>query len=189
MARSLVEAPTSGAPFGKKVIAGKEFLQPVNRNLAFVALFAIVLSHTARLRAAVRIEADPSDYRALLKTLKPGDMLSLAPGTYPRLPIIGLNGTASAWITITGPDSSLQVTVTGANFTTGATLAVSDPGVEVSNVTVASETEIIATFRIAPGAGLGIRGVTASTPSGTSNVTKFRINAGERKTEIPWLAK
>ena len=77
--------------------------------------------------------------------------------------------------------SSVQVTVTGANFATGATLAVGGPGVEVSNVKVASSTEITATFTIAPGAGTGVRGVTVSMPSGNSNLASFRINPRRQK--------
>ena len=77
--------------------------------------------------------------------------------------------------------SSVQVTVTGANFTTGATLAVSGPGVEVSNVKVAGSTEITATFTIAPSAGTGVRGVTVSMASGNSNVASFRINTRRQK--------
>src|SRR5512139_3395522 len=56
------------------------------------------------------VEAGPADYLALLRTLRPGDTLRLAPGTYagtpgsPALPLFGLHGTAEAPITITGPD-------------------------------------------------------------------------------------
>jgi hypothetical protein len=51
------------------------------------------------------VSANPSNYQALLATLKPGDTLNLAPGTYPRLNIKGLSGTPDQWITITGPPS------------------------------------------------------------------------------------
>ncbi len=55
------------------------------------------------------IQANPSNYLALLPTLKPGDTLLLQAGTYdnpadpPGLPIFDLNGTAAAPIVITGP--------------------------------------------------------------------------------------
>jgi hypothetical protein len=77
--------------------------------------------------------------------------------------------------------SSVQVTVTGANFATEATLAVGGPGVKVSNVKVVSSTEITATFTIAPGASTGVRGVTVSMPSGNSNLASFRINPRRQK--------
>jgi hypothetical protein len=72
---------------------------------------AIVVSLLAvPLTASVR-EADPSNYRSLLRALKPGDTLSLAPGKYPRLGIVNLNGTPDAWITITGPGSASAAAV------------------------------------------------------------------------------
>lgn len=63
--------------------------------------------------AAAEIPADPSNYQTLLPTLQPGDSLVLAPGTYPRLTIDGLHGTADAWITITGPESGDAAVVVG----------------------------------------------------------------------------
>ena len=63
------------------------------------------------------IQATPDDYLALVAKLRPGDTLMLAPGNYgvdwtgrdtfdaPGLPLQGLNGTASAPIIITGPES------------------------------------------------------------------------------------
>ena len=86
----------------------------MNSSVAFIALFAVALSDIARLRAAALIHADASNYRALMTTLKAGDTLSLAPGTYPRLLIAGLNGTPSAWITITGTDSGPPAVIIGA---------------------------------------------------------------------------
>jgi hypothetical protein len=82
--------------------------------VVFIVLFAVALSDTARLRAAALVHADPANYRALLPTLKGGDTLSLAPGTYPRLNITGLNGTPSAWITIKGPDLGPPAVIVGA---------------------------------------------------------------------------
>lgn len=57
----------------------------------------------AAVARAGEIAADPSSYRAKLATLKPGDTLRLAPGTYTRLPITKLAGRADAWITVAGP--------------------------------------------------------------------------------------
>ncbi|MBX7081093.1 MAG: hypothetical protein K1X88_17970 [Nannocystaceae bacterium] len=62
---------------------------------------------------AAEIPADPTNYQTLLPTLQPGDTLVLAPGTYPRLTIDGLHGTADAWITITGPESGDAAVVVG----------------------------------------------------------------------------
>ena len=86
----------------------------MNSTVVFIALFVVALSDIAQLRAAALIHADPSNYRTLLTTLKAGDTLTLAPGTYPRLLITGLNGTPSAWITITGPDLGPPAVIIGA---------------------------------------------------------------------------
>jgi hypothetical protein len=64
------------------------------------------------LRAEVRT-ADPATYRALLRQLKPGDTLNLAPGRYPRLPLENLNGTRDAWITIISPASDPPAVIEG----------------------------------------------------------------------------
>jgi hypothetical protein len=80
----------------------------MNRSAAFIAVFVV------RLGAAAVIEADASNYRALLSTLKPGDTMSLAAGQYPRLFITALNGTESAWITITGASSGPPAVIVGA---------------------------------------------------------------------------
>jgi MYXO-CTERM domain-containing protein len=69
-----------------------------------LALGAIICVTPLPARAA-DVQADPSNYRALLPTLQPGDTLHLAPGTYTdTLPIDDLNGNEGAWITITGPE-------------------------------------------------------------------------------------
>ena len=66
--------------------------------IVFAGIFATPLS-------AGMHDADPSNYRDLLRALKPGDTLNLAPGRYPRLYVAHLNGTPESWITITGPAS------------------------------------------------------------------------------------
>lgn len=73
-------------------------------------LLAVVL--LAPLSAA-EIPANPSNYRALLSTLKPGDTLHLAAGQYRRLSLNGINGVESGWITITGPASGPPAVIVG----------------------------------------------------------------------------
>ena len=85
----------------------------MNRKLVFILLLSLALSHTLRLRGGTAIPADPSNYRARLKTLGPGDTLQLAAGTYTRLPITNVNGTAEAWITIAGPESGKPAVIAG----------------------------------------------------------------------------
>lgn len=69
-----------------------------------LALALLVVAGLGGRAAAAERTAGPDDYRAVIPTLQPGDVLTLAPGTYSRtLPITGLNGRADAWITIRGP--------------------------------------------------------------------------------------
>jgi hypothetical protein len=73
--------------------------------------------------------------------------------------------------------STVQLRLTGADFTPESTLAVDGSGVEVSNVKVESATRITATLKIAAGASAGVRGITVGTPNGNSNAANFRITA------------
>ena len=75
--------------------------------------------------------------------------------------------------TVTGitPGSGVQgttvaVTVSGTNFQAGATLGVG-PGVTVTNVTVASATQLLATLAVATEAPVGARDVTVTNPGGS----------------------
>lgn len=71
---------------------------------AFAGFCAVVLSSAS----ALAVDADPSNYLSLLGQLKPGDTMNLAPGTYTgQLQISGLNGTATAPITIAGPETAV----------------------------------------------------------------------------------
>lgn len=68
-------------------------------------LCAILLFPAVQTGTAAELSANRSNYRAVLRTVKPGDTVHLAAGTYVRLPIADLNGTPESWITITGPSS------------------------------------------------------------------------------------
>ena len=71
--------------------------------------------------------------------------------------------------------ATLSVTLTGANFATGATVSPGNSGITVSNVTVASATQITATFTISGTAATGINNVTVTTAGGTSNGGPFTV--------------
>jgi streptogramin lyase len=71
--------------------------------------------------------------------------------------------------------TTVPVTITGTNFVTGASVAVNNSGVTVSNVLVASTSQITATFTIASSATLGAANVTVTTSGGTSSPVVFTI--------------
>ena len=84
-------------------------------------------------------------------------------------------------LTSISPISGVQgqgvaVTLTGTNFVAGATIGVSGAGITVSNTTVASATQITATFAIAANAATGAQNVTVTTSGGTSGAQPFTVN-------------
>jgi hypothetical protein len=69
-----------------------------------------LLAFAAPVAQAAVINADPSNYRALLATLAPGDTLQLASGTYTQgLPLDGRNGTDSQPLIIKGPEDQSAI--------------------------------------------------------------------------------
>ena len=95
-------------------------------------------------------------------------------------------------LTSVSPTSGIQgttfgVTLTGTNFVSGATVAVSGTGVTVSNVNVASSTSLTATFTIGSSAAIGGRNVTVTTSAGTSGAQIFTVTSPA--TVAGWLAK
>jgi hypothetical protein len=97
--------------------------------------------------------------------------------------------------------TSVPVTLTGANFTTGSTVAVSGGGggVSVSGITVVNSTTITATFVISSSAGTGNgHSVTVTNASGTASngvaftvtgtsptLTSISPTSGNRGTSVP----
>lgn len=62
------------------------------------------------------IDADPSNYRELLPTMAPGDVLRLAAGTYDQgLPITAMNGSPGACFVIEGPAAGAPAVFTGSS--------------------------------------------------------------------------
>ena len=82
--------------------------------MAFLtACLGLVLPSLVPPARAAEVNANPSDYREILPTLRPGDTMNLEPGKYPPLTIAGVNGSADAWITIKGPESGPPAVITG----------------------------------------------------------------------------
>ena len=100
----------------------------------------------------------------------------------------GTSGAATFAINVPGPSlnnlspssgpqgSSVVVTFSGNNFFPGeTTIAITGPGVTISNINVSSLTAMTATFTIASDATLGARNVTVMTSGGTSAPRTFTI--------------
>jgi hypothetical protein len=114
-----------------------------------------LLSLTIPLCAAT-YDANPTNYNAQMSLLQPGDTLQLASGTYPLLKLTGLNGTPSAWITITGPDSGSPAII-AAYSTCCNTVEISNSSfVGIKNLTIDSK---------------GLDGIFGISAHGTGNIT------------------
>lgn len=70
---------------------------------------------------------------------------------------------------------TVNVTIAGTGFVSGALIRVEGTVVTVSNVAVVSQTSITATFAIRAGATPRPRNVTVTTPAGTSNPMPFTV--------------
>jgi hypothetical protein len=71
--------------------------------------------------------------------------------------------------------ATVNVTLTGTNFTAPASAAVSGGAITVSNVVVVSSTTITATFHVSPTAPRRSRNTTVTTAAGTSNPVPFTV--------------
>lgn len=87
-----------------------------NRSIAALAVVTrlSIFFTTGLAASAETVEGDPSTYRKLLHSLKPGDTLTLKPGRYSGLDIVGLNGRPDAWITISGQAGNAASVIVGA---------------------------------------------------------------------------
>jgi hypothetical protein len=73
--------------------------------------------------------------------------------------------------------TNVSVTLNGANFLPGATVAIGGTGVSATNITVAGSTRITATFVVAATAATGAHPVTVTTSAGTSVAQSFTVSA------------
>ncbi len=80
--------------------------------LALGALCAFFLYSPGRARCDF-VRANPSDYRAKLQALAPGDRLELEAGEYDGLTLSGLHGEEGRWIEIAGPSTGARAKLVG----------------------------------------------------------------------------
>ena len=82
-------------------------------RLAAAVFVLAVLPRLSSPAMAADITANPSNYRTVLRSLKPGDSMVLSPGEYKPLYLSDLNGTPEAWITIKGPAVGAPAIIVG----------------------------------------------------------------------------
>jgi hypothetical protein len=97
----------------------------------------------------------------------PAGVVSLAFAPVPTLSAITPSSGAQG--------STVAVTLTGANFVTGTTVAVDNPGITVSGVNIVSSTQITANFTVDAAASPGPANVTVTTPTGTIASVVFTV--------------
>jgi hypothetical protein len=73
-------------------------------------------------------------------------------------------------------NTTVPVTLTGANLTGTSGITVSGGGITVSGITVVNPTTLTANFAITNGAGRNARTVRVTTPGGNSNTVTFTVN-------------
>ncbi len=76
------------------------------------------------------------------------------------------------------PGQTVNATLTGTNFLTGASVGVSGSGVTASNVVVVNTTTIAVDLTIGAAAAAGARNVSVTTGGGTSGTQSFTVNSG-----------
>src|SRR6202171_6116318 len=80
--------------------------------------------------------------------------------------------------------TSVNVTITGANFAPGSTISLSATGITVSNTSVVSSTQITATFAMASTAPVGPQNVTVTPQGRASGPLTFTVVAAPTLTSI-----
>jgi hypothetical protein len=124
-------------------------LARVSPSIALLAAVGIATPHAA---GAATFTADPNAasgptyYRNLVTGLRAGDTLVLPAGTYrERLQLSGLQGSASAWITITGPESGPPAIVTTDSDCCNNVQLGNTAYVTIRNLTIDSNSEALNT--------------------------------------------
>src|SRR5262249_5415565 len=160
-------APTQGAQ-GATVpvtIGGTGFLEGATVSLSGTGMRAsnvTVISATQITATLTLASSATADARNVTVTNSDGGKGTLAGAFSVTAPTIAITSvTPNQGV----PGATVPVTITGAGFVTGATLS-AGADITVSNLTVASSTNMTATLTIAAGAATGPRGVTVTNPGG-----------------------
>jgi hypothetical protein len=159
---------------GSLLLSGTNFYAPATVNASGTGLTFTginVLSTTSiTANFAVAANAPPGPQNVSVTT--PGGTSSPVTFTVDAL--------APTLASISPPNSpqstTVNVTLTGTNFTSGASINFSGAGVTISNTAVVNSATITATFTIAANAATGTQYVSVTTGSGTSGNVTFIVN-------------
>ncbi len=160
----------SGVPV---TLYGTNFVSPVTVNVSNpnVTVAGVGVVNSSQLSATFIIASDATPGPMNVSVTNAGGTSpSVAFTINPPLPTLATISPATG-----AAGTSVTVTLTGKNFSSGATVNVSNPGVSVSNVTVVSSNQITATLSIAPGAALGVATVSVTFSGETSGTVNFNI--------------
>ena len=126
---------------------GTELVTTRGALLVAALLFVPATLHGATLTADPNANpGEPGYYRDLVNQLQPGDTLVLPAGTYEeRLNLSNLQGTAEAWITITGPESGPPAIITTQSNCCNAVQLGSSWFVAIKHLTIDSNSVAVAT--------------------------------------------
>jgi len=128
------------------------------------------------------------DSTTITATFTPGFNAALGANAVTAITQVGSGGGATFTVTPAGaptiatlspnvgaPNSSVAVTITGTNFTAGATVALSGSGITAGTPVVTSSTSITVQLTIAANAPIGNQSLTVTAGGGTSNALTFFV--------------
>jgi uncharacterized protein (TIGR03437 family) len=171
-------SPSSGAAGGSLVVtlSGTNFMvgaTSVYCSNAGVSVTNVNVASTTQMSAVFAIAAGASGTANVTVATPAGSSNTASFGIVPGAPTLSSISPSSG-----AAGSSVGVTLSGTNFVVGATTVnANNAGISVTNVNVASATQLSAVFTIAAGAS-GTANVTVTTSGGTSNGTSFSIRPG-----------
>jgi streptogramin lyase len=169
-------APATGAQ-GARVpvtLTGAGFVQGVQVSVANAGVIAsnVVVVSPTQITATFSIAATAVVGPANVTVALSG--ATSAPVIFTVTPPLTLTSISPAY---GQPGTSVRVALTGTGFVAGDQVAISNSGVTVSGIVVATATEITATFTIAANAALGPANVTVTTPANASSAVTFTITS------------
>lgn len=170
-------SPNSGSPGTSPTITltGTNFVSPATINVSGTGITVsnVVVSSSTKITATFAIASSAAlTTRTVSVSTSAGTSGTVnftVKGAAPTL--VSHNPTAE------NLGQTVNVTITGTNFVIGGTTVnlTTGTGLTVTNVSVASSTQLTATFTAASNASIGVHQFSVTTAAGTSNTRYFRV--------------